>query len=380
VSGELLPARYEDLVRRARDRLDPEVFEFICGSAGRGDGERENAAAFSRRQLVPRVLRDVSDRDWGLELLGTRLSAPLLLAPVGALGLIREGGEVEAAATAEALGIGLCHSTHAAASIEPVAEAMDAGRCWAQMTWPADEELGRSFLSRAERAGCGAAVVTVDTPVYGWRPSELERPWPALREGAASATFTSDPVFRASLAAPPEVDPAAAMARWKELKVNPGLDWEGLRRVRDATALPLVLKGILDPDDAELALECGVDAIVVSNHGGRHLDGSVAALDALAEVAARVDSRLPLLFDSGVRSGTDLVKALALGADAILLGRPYVLGLALGGRTGLKQVVSSILAEADSTLALCGQTDLASLDLAIRPRPQAAQFPGHAAS
>ena len=248
-------------------------------------------------------------------------------------------------------------STASHFSLEEIAAAGGAGAPrWFQLYWATDRELVASFVSRAERAGYGAIVVTVDTFVPGWKPRDLQQAWLPFLNGMGLGNYFADPVFRADLEKSPEEDVGAATGHFLGIQANPGLSWDDLAWLRERTSLPILVKGIQHVDDAREAARRGVDGIVVSNHGGRQVDGAIASLDALPPIAAAVGEELAVLFDSGVRTGTDVLKALALGADAVCLGRPYIWGLALGGQAGVEAVLKMTLAELDLTMALCGLT------------------------
>jgi lactate 2-monooxygenase len=244
-------------------------------------------------------------------------------------------------------------STAAAHSLEEIAKAGGDAPRWYQLYWPKDEAVTESLVRRAEAAGYGAIVLTLDTMLLGWRPSDLAHGYLPFLQGTGTAQFFTDPAFRASLARPPEEDVQAAVGQWVGV-VNRIVTWDDLAELRAMTSLPILLKGILHPDDARAARERGIDGIIVSNHGGRQVDGAIGALDALPGIAEAVGGDMAVLFDSGVRSGADVVKALALGADAVLLGRPYLWGLALDGRAGVETVLRMLLAELDLSLALSG--------------------------
>jgi isopentenyl diphosphate isomerase/L-lactate dehydrogenase-like FMN-dependent dehydrogenase len=218
------------------------------------------------------------------------------------------------------------------------------------------------MVQRAEKAGYVALVVTLDTQILGWRPRDLQYPYLPFLLGKGLSNYFSDPVFRARLERPPEADPAGAVLLWTKVFSNVALSWKDLGWLRQQTRLPILLKGILHPDDARHALDAGVQGIIVSNHGGRQVDGSIAALDALPEVVRVVQGKMPILFDSGLRHGADAVKALALGAKAVLLGRPYIWGLAVAGEAGVGDVTLNFLADLDITLGLCGCTSCVALD------------------
>lgn len=349
-----LPLTYPELEQAARERLRPEAYGYIAGAAGSEDTLRANLEAFRSRRLVPRMLRGAAERDHAVELLGRRHPAPVLLAPIGVQTLAHPEGELASARAAAALGLTYVLSTASSHSIEEVAAASGAGPRWYQLYWPRELDLAVSFVGRAERAGYEAVVITLDTFYLAWRPRDLTAAFLPFLRGEGVGIYWSDPVFRAGLDKPPEEDLGAAALRWVSLYSDPTLRWEGLARLRDHTRLPILLKGILHPDDARRAVELGLDGVIVSNHGGRQVDGAIAALDALPRVAAAVPSDFPVLFDSGIRTGADIVKALALGARAVLLGRPWLWGLALAGSAGVEHVLRCLLAEYDLTMALVG--------------------------
>jgi lactate 2-monooxygenase len=373
------PMSWAELERDAAEALDPAARDFVWGGAGNGETMRANREAFGRWRIVPRMLRDVSRRDLRASVLGTDMPAPVMLAPVGVQTILHPDGELASARAAADVGLPVIASTAAAHSMEDVAEAAGDAPRWFQLYWPKDDAITESLVRRAERAGYEAIVVTLDSVLLGWRPADLSRAYLPFLEGTGIAQFVTDPVFRSALERPPEQDPQAAVAHWTQV-INKVVTWDDLAFLRSLTSLPILLKGILHPDDARLARENGIDGVIVSNHGGRQVDGAIAALDALPAIAGAVGDDMPVLFDSGIRSGADVVKALALGADAVLLGRPYLWGLALDGRAGVETVLRMLLAELDLTLALSGHTTVAELDrallepavidaAAVRPRP-----------
>jgi lactate 2-monooxygenase len=362
-----LPASWAELERDAAAAVDPGPRDFVWGGAGAGETMRANLEAFGRWRIVPRMLRDVSERDLRTTVLGTEMPAPVLLAPVGVQTILHPDGETGSARAAGKLGVPVVASTAADRSMEEVAEAAGDGPRWFQLYWPKDDAITESLVRRAEQAGYSALVVTLDSMLLGWRPADLSRAYLPFLKGTGIAQFTSDPVFRAGLAKPPEEDVQAAVAAWVQV-INRIVTWDDIGSLRAITSLPILLKGILHPDDARLAREHGVDGVIVSNHGGRQVDGAVGALDALPPVAEAVGGDMPVLFDSGVRSGSDVVKALALGAQAVLVGRPYLWGLALDGEAGVETVLRMLLAELDLTLALsgCATSDELGADSLVR--------------
>jgi lactate 2-monooxygenase len=351
-----VPVPVADLERLARETMDERAANYVFAGAGTEDTMLANREAFRRRRIVPRMLRDVAERDLSTTVLGTPLPAPLLLAPIGVQKVVHEEGELATARAAAAVSLPMIASTASHFTLEEIAEASGEGPRWFQLYWPNDPALLESFVGRAEAAGYGAIVVTVDTFIPGWKPRDLQQAWLPFLEGSGNANYFQDPVFRAGLELPPEEDQGAATGRYLGVLSNPALSWEDLDLLRELTSLPVLVKGIQHVDDAREAASRGIDGIVVSNHGGRQVDGALGSLDALGPIATAVGDRLAVLFDSGVRGGADAFKALALGADAVCLGRPYIWGLALDGQAGVETVLKMVLAELDLTMALCGLT------------------------
>jgi isopentenyl diphosphate isomerase/L-lactate dehydrogenase-like FMN-dependent dehydrogenase len=321
---------------------------------------RAKLDAFRRRALRPKMLVGTAERDTSVEVLGLRSPAPFLLAPVGVLSILHAEAELAVARASKATGVPMVLSSAASTPLEDVA-AVDPPR-WFQLYWWGDLELAESLVRRAEAAGYGAIVLTVDTLTLGWRPRDLRNGYLPFLRGEGFAQFFSDPVFLARLETPPEEDRTTASLMALAAFSNLGLTWDDLGRLREWTSLPVLLKGILRGDDARRALEQGIDGLVVSNHGGRQVDGSVGALDALVEVREAAGPDAVVLMDSGIRSGADVVKALALGADAVLLGRPYAYGLAVSGQEGVEAVIAQLAAEVDLTMALTGARSVSELD------------------
>jgi len=364
------PMSWDALEERAGAQLDAGAHGYVWGGSGTEDTQRENLDAFRRWRIVPRMLRDVGTRDMATTVLGTDMPAPLLLAPVGVQSIIHPEGELAAARAAGALGVPFVASTASSYTLEEIAEANGGGPRWFQLYWPRGEELARSFVQRAEAAGYGAIEVTLDTWLLAWRPRDLQGAYLPFLQSTGIANYLSDPVFRSTLEKTPEEDPQAAVGQFVGVFANPTVTWDDLATLREMTSLPILLKGILHADDARRAQALGIDGLIVSNHGGRQVDGAIAALDALPGVAEAVGDELAVVFDSGIRSGADAIKALALGADAVQVGRPYLWGLALDGENGVRQVLRNLLAEMDLTLALSGHTHPRELSRAtVQRRP-----------
>ena len=393
-----VPTRWPELVAAAERAMSADAWAYVAGSSGREGTADANAAAFDRRRILPRVLRDVSARDLGVELFGHRYAAPILAAPVGVLELVHPDADLAIARAAASLGLPTVLSSQASIPMERVAAEGGGGPLWFQLYWSRDDELVESLVSRAEGAGAQAIVVTLDTQMLGWRPRDLDRAYLPFIRGLGLAQYTSDPVFRrlvaARLAAGPDPDaprpkvtPAAVRTLLALTRRHPGrfganlrsgeprvavetfldvfsradLTWDDPPFLRERTKLPILLKGVQHPDDARRALDAGVDGLVVSNHAGRQIDGAVGSLDVLPAVAEAVGGRIPVLLDSGIRGGADVVKALALGAAAVLVGRPWVYGMAIAGQRGAAEVLRNLVSEFDLALGLAGYRSPAEL-------------------
>ncbi|NHN58479.1 MULTISPECIES: alpha-hydroxy-acid oxidizing protein [Halorussus] len=368
-----LPTDPDDLREEAMDALSEEAYAYVVGSAGGEDTADRNREAFRRWRIVPRMLRDVAERDLSVELLGQELPVPVALAPVGVQSIIHEGGELASARAAADVGVPFVSSSAASATMEDVAAELGDATGWFQLYPSKDPDVTASFVERAEDAGYEAIVITLDTPTMGWRERDVANAYLPFLDGEGVANYLSDPAFRETLSAPPEEDERAALWQFIEQFGDLSMDWETVDAVVEQTDLPVVLKGILHPEDAREAVRRGVDGVVVSNHGGRQVDGAISAIEALPDVVEAVederalddDDDFAVLFDSGIRRGADAVKALALGADAVLLGRPYVYGLAIDGEAGVREVVRNFLADLDLTLALSGRDSVAELDESV---------------
>ena len=390
-----IPVDPEQLAEHARRAMSPEAWAYIAGGAGRERTMVANRDAFDGWRIFPRMLGGAGQRRLGVELLGTRLDAPLFLSPIGVLEMVHRDADLAVARAAASEGVAMMFSNQASVPMETCADAMGSNPRFFQLYWSTSDALVESFVGRAEACGCSAIVLTLDTTLLGWRPRDLDLASLPFLRGQGIAQYTHDPEFRRSLAdplpgpPPPESTvnfdslgvalaqirnypgtwkeklsgaPRAAVQRFLATYSRPSLAWDDLPRLREMTRLPIVLKGILHPDDARRAVDAGMDGVLVSNHGGRQVDGAVGALAMLPEVVDAVAGQVPVLFDSGIRSGADVFKALALGASAVGLGRPWVYGLALAGEDGVRSVLRNVLAELDLTLALTGCHDLAQVD------------------
>jgi L-lactate dehydrogenase (cytochrome) len=340
-----IPRDLSKLEAEAAKVLSPEALAYILAGAGNRDTMRANAAAFRGWKIRRRKGRRPAKVDLSTTVLGTRMPAPVLFAPVGVQTLAQPDGELATAPVGAELGLTYVHSTQGAHKMEDVAAANGDGSRWYQLYWPTDDELVVSFLRRAKKAGYSHLIITLDTTLLGWRPLDLDRGYSPFLENKGIANYTSDPVFQRQMPLPGEVAPLAVGVQFARVFQNPGLNWGQLPLVRENWDGPILLKGIQSPRDARLAVKHEIDGIVVSNHGGRQVDGAIASLDALGPIVKAVGDKMPVLFDSGIRTGRDAFKALALGADAVLIGRPYLYGLALDGRAGTRTVMRMLVDE-----------------------------------
>jgi len=357
-----LPLDPDEWEARARAVLEPGPFDYIAGGAGGESTMQANRDAFARWRLRPAMLAGNLQRDLHVTVLGTASPVPFILAPVGVLSAARPDGDLAVARAAAASGVPWVVSTAASTSMETIAESMGSTPRWYQLYWVNDREVVGSLVRRAEAAGYAAIVLTLDTLQLGWRVRDLRNLYLPFILGEGIGQFTSDPVFRSRLSVSPEADPRGAGATMVGMFSNLGLRWDDLKWLRERTRLPLLAKGVLRADDARRVLDAGFQGVVVSNHGGRQVDGSVAALDALVEVRDALGDDAVVLMDGGIRRGADVIKALALGANTVLLGRPYVYGLAGAGQAGVDRVIRNLTAEIDLTLALIGARDIKALD------------------
>jgi lactate 2-monooxygenase len=391
-----VPTDATKLEQRARRKMRGDAFAYVAAGAGTGDSVDGNRRALGRWRIVPRMLRDVSERDTSVELFGRRHDVPFLLAPIGVLELAHRDADRAVARAARTTGVGMVMSNQASTPMEDVSRLLGDGPRWFQLYWSTSNDLVESFVSRAESCGAEAIVVTLDTTMLGWRPYDLDLGYLPFLRGKGIAQYTSDPVFRRLIeeddgerAADQEPKPnlhalrtliqvlrsypggvveglrsglaREGVQRFVRIYSRPSLTWDDLPFLRERTKLPILLKGILHPDDARRAVDAGMDGLVVSNHGGRQVDGSIATVEALPGVVEAVDGRVPVILDSGVRSGADVFRALALGATAVLLGRPYVYGLGIAGEEGVTEVIQNFAADFDLTMGLAGCRSLAEI-------------------
>ncbi|MDX1639478.1 MAG: alpha-hydroxy-acid oxidizing protein, partial [Balneolaceae bacterium] len=390
VSGRkpVVPVNPEELRQAAKKRLSRQAFAYLAGGAGSETTVRGNQTAFDRWHIVPRMLRDASRVDTSVTLFGYEYPVPFMLAPIGVLELFHADADLAVAQAAAAEGIPMIFSSQASVPMEACAAAMGNSPRWFQLYWSISDELTESFVRRAEDTGCQAIVLTLDTTRLGWRTQDLDLAYLPFLEARGIAQYTSDPVFRSLMKEHGDEDPGRnkkitpstlrtlyrmsrnypgstlknlfsgkpmrAVRTFIRTYSRPALNWNDLTTLRHLTDLPILLKGMLHPDDAQKAVSAGIDGIIVSNHGGRQVDGAIPAISALPGIAETVAGRIPVLFDSGIRTGSHVIKALALGADAVLLGRPYVYGLSVAGSEGVRAVIRNLRADLELNMGLSG--------------------------
>jgi isopentenyl diphosphate isomerase/L-lactate dehydrogenase-like FMN-dependent dehydrogenase len=363
------PTKWESL---AKERLPADSFGYVWGSAGTRQTDDNNRKAFKKWGILPSRLVDSDFPSLKTTLFGEEYDYPIAIAPVGVQKIFHPDGEIATAKAAQVDNVTYILSTAASTSIEDVADANGPGSRWYQLYWPSNDhmDITASLLKRARDSGYKVLVVTLDTYILGWRPSDLDNGYnPFLRPDNIGVELGfSDPVFqeyfRNKHGIQIEEDLSKAAAEWAHI-IFPGTShgWKDIEYLRRHWDGPIVLKGIQTVADAKKAREYGVQGIVVSNHGGRQQDGGVGSLDVLPEIASEVGGDLEIIFDSGVRCGADVVKALALGAKMVFIGRPYVYGLAIGGETGVRHVLKSILGDLQLTLHLSGIEDVTKENL-----------------
>ena len=348
-----LPVSFEELEQKASEIMSPEAFDYIAGGAGAETTILNNKRVFNKWQIIPRMMGDVSNRSIGVELFGVKLPTPVFLAPVGVLSIAHPEAELAVARAAKALKVPQIVSTVSSKTIEEIAGVHHDHLHWFQLYWGRNNDFTRSIIGRAEKAGYSAIVVTLDTRLFAWRERDIQNAYLPFLFGEGLANYFTDPVFLAAVGDPAK-NKMETMMHFANCFSNPSSTWSDLAVIRACTKLPVIVKGIQHPDDAKKAIDHGADGIIVSNHGGRQMDGAIGALDTLAAIADAVSNKTTILFDSGIRRGADVFKAMALGAKAVLIGRPYAYGLAIAGEQGVKEVIANLLADVDLTLGLAG--------------------------
>jgi lactate 2-monooxygenase len=384
------------LEENAKAHISPRAFAYIAGGAGMENTMRANRDELDKIRIVPRMLRNVEERDTNIELFGKKLPSPFLLAPIGVLELVHPEADIAVARAAAELEVPFIFSNQASYAMEECSGVMKGAPHWFQLYWSKSNELVTSFIKRAEKCQCSAIVVTLDTTLLGWRPRDLDLGYLPFLEGKGIAQYTSDPVFEKMLDEPEPAEqspqkvnlqsiealitmvnkypgggflnklrsgkPIKAIRKFVNTYSNSRTTWEDLNFLRAQTKLPILLKGILHPDDATKAVDAGMDGIYVSNHGGRQVDGSLSSVAALPEIVRVVNGKVPILFDSGIRGGADVFKALALGATAVCIGRPYAFGLAIAGQQGVSEVLMNFMSDLELTMGLAGCKNISEIN------------------
>ncbi|MFT3727623.1 MAG: alpha-hydroxy-acid oxidizing protein [Terricaulis sp.] len=349
-----IPTSFIGLEAAAQQKMSREAWAYTAGGAGLETAMDANRAAFTRFPIAPRMLGGAGTRDLRCEIFGARAAAPIFSSPIGVLEMMHPDADLAVARAMARLHLPMIISSQASFPMEAIAAANRDGPRFFQLYWGKSDAVAESFVKRAEACGCRAIFLTLDTTILGWRPRDLDLGFSPFLRGQGIAQYTSDPAFRALLTQPPEENPQAAAITFTQNFTDPSLDWARIAKIKSWTKLPVVLKGIMRADDAAKAVSEGYDGVMVSNHGGRQVDGGMGALDALPGIVAAVKGKVPVFMDSGVRCGADIFKTLALGASAAGIGRPYVYGLALGGDAGVEAVLQYLAAELDITMALNG--------------------------
>ena len=367
-------ASIDDLRQAARRQLPRAIFEFIDGGAQDEVTLRANRADFHRLALMPQALTDVSKRDQSVTVLGQRYDSPLILAPTGLPGVVWPNGAMEAAVAADRAGVGFCLSTMSTSSIEDISRG-STRPVWFQLYVMRDRELGKSMMQRAKAAGCSVLVITVDLQMQGQRDRDVRNGLTippqfrmsnaidfALHPGWVWRFLTGPKVTLANFVGTGKGDDMFTIAGFVNSQFDQSVTWKDIDWVRSVWDGPLALKGILNPEDAKLAAGHGVNALIVSNHGGRQLDGVPSAIAALPDVVDAVEGRVEVILDGGVRRGNDVLKAMALGAKACMIGRPFLYGLAANGGAGVRRALEIFRNEIDVNLALLGRAGVSELD------------------
>ncbi|MEO8472573.1 MAG: lactate 2-monooxygenase [Chryseolinea sp.] len=392
----VVPTDFESLEHSARVRLSQQAYAYVSGGAGEQSTLRSNRVGFENIKIVPKMLRDVEIRNTTINLFGRSVPSPILFAPIGVLELVHPDGDLAVAKAAVNLDVPFIFSNQASVAMEHCAKVMGDKPRWFQLYWSKSRALISNFIHRAEACGCETIVVTLDTTMLGWRPMDLNLGYLPFLEGKGIAQYTSDSVFQTMLDEPDATQyakppltvetirgaigmarrypgnnlvakitsgrPLRAVRKFIDIYSNPATTWDDLQFLRGLTKLNIILKGILHPDDAVKAIQFGMDGIIVSNHGGRQVDGAIATIQALPAVIEAVRNQIPVLLDSGVRTGADVFKALALGAKAVCVGRPYVYGLAIAGQQGVEDVIHHMMTQFELTMALAGCSQISEIN------------------
>ncbi|KAL4958152.1 FMN-dependent dehydrogenase [Aspergillus filifer] len=366
------------LEEQAKKALSERSFNYVAGGAGEKATMDANRLAFRQWKIIPKMLRSMDKQNLGVNIFGQDYPNPLIMAPVGVQGIFHQDKETGLAEVCSEVGVPYTLSTASTSTIEEVANASGDGKRWFQLYWPGDDEITLSLLKRAKENGFSVLVVTLDTWSLSWRPADLDNAYVPFLQGVGNQVGFSDPVFRAKFekdsGSKVEDDIVGSSRAWigNVLSTKPHT-WDQVSFLRKHWDGPLVLKGIQHVDDAKQALQVGCDGIVVSNHGGRQVDGAIASLEVLPEIVDAVGLRMTVLFDSGIRTGADIIKALCLGAKGVLVGRPVIYGLGIDGKNGGKVILKSLLADLWQSMSLSGICTVAEC---TRDKIRKIQYPG----
>ena len=356
-----LPVSIESWRAAARKALQDGPWGYLEGAAGSEDTMIENIKAFSRYRIRPRYLHDVENRNQSITLFGRKHETPFIIAPIGVQSIIHKDAEYASAGAAASLGMPYILSTVSSTSIEDIAAKFPDGEKWFQLYPGKDENVMKSMVNRAEKAGYKVIVVTVDTTMLGWREQDIKNAYLPFLQGEGIANFITDPEFLKRLETSPENNMQAAIEEFLMVYVNPSFTWDGFRKIRSWTKLPILIKGISSEEDVHTAVKYGADGVIISNHGGRQVDGSISSLEALDEITGENKPEFTILFDSGIRHAADAMKALALGASGVLIGRPYCYAMAVAGQRGIERYLNQLRAEFDLQMALSGYSSISQL-------------------
>ncbi|MBK7811729.1 MAG: alpha-hydroxy-acid oxidizing protein [Saprospiraceae bacterium] len=389
-----IPVDFKSLELQASKILSKNAFGYIATGAGQEEGIFNNQKAFSSWNIIPSIASGIQNLDTKRQILGLDLPWPMMFAPIGVLDLARPKGDLLLAKASVESQIPMIISNQASTSMEEVAKALTSQNFWFQLYFSKSKELVRNFVQRAEACGAKGIILTLDTTTLGWRQRDLNNAYLPFIRGLGIAQYTSDPVFKELLKDVnlqtqksagnifqklrllhellknypgsyfenlKSKEPIKAVRKFIEIYSRPELNWDDIQWLKEISNIPVLLKGILHPNDALQAIKLGIDGIVISNHGGRQIDRVISSLDALVEIKKVVPKDYPLILDSGIRTGTDIFMALALGAKTVLLGRPYVYALAINGSKGVLEITKNILAEFEITMKLAGCPNIESI-------------------
>ncbi|HLH86294.1 MAG TPA: alpha-hydroxy-acid oxidizing protein [Thermoplasmataceae archaeon] len=356
-----LPISIQDWKNLAMEKLDENAWWYIEGGAGSNDTCRLNEERFQHYRIRPRYMRNVENSSIETTILGRKRSSPFIIAPLGAMSIISNNADLMGAEAAEHLDIIFCQSTVSSNSIEEVARHAPKAEKWFQLYPGKDKMIMKSFIQRAEKSGFKAIVVTVDTTMLGWRESDLKNSYLPFLQGHGIANYLTDPYFRKRLRDDPQNDLSEAIMEWLKIYVNPAFDWQYFDEIRSWTNLPVLIKGISSPADVREAFEHKVDGVVISNHGGRQVDGAIATIDALYEITQSGSYEGDLLLDSGIRHAADVMRAFCIGTSGVLIGRPYAYAMAAAGSRGVQRLFEELKGELSLQLALAGFNSLGEL-------------------